>query len=85
MTTWRYAAATDTGLVRETNQDSILATERLVVVADGMGGHAAGEVASAITVQVLGRAFAENDTVVGLEEGIEEANQSILADAFDAP
>jgi protein phosphatase len=49
----RVAAQTDRGLVREINEDSLLASPPLVVVADGVGGHNAGEVASAIAVEVL--------------------------------
>ncbi len=49
------AAATHTGLVRTTNQDRIAVVEgRLFAVADGMGGHRAGEVAAELTVERLG-------------------------------
>lgn len=50
-----WAAATETGLVRANNQDSYCAGPPVFVVADGMGGHSAGEVAS----QAVARRFAE--------------------------
>jgi protein phosphatase len=49
----RYAVRTDTGLEREGNEDAAYAGSRLLAVADGMGGHAAGEVASAAVIDAL--------------------------------
>jgi len=50
-----HGAATDVGLVREVNEDSFLAAPPVFVVADGMGGHDGGDVASAIVVEEFGR------------------------------
>ena len=85
MTRWRYAAATDTGLIRETNQDAIFVDDSLAIVADGMGGHAAGEVASAMTIEAVYQGFLENPTVEGLGSAIEEANAEVLREARDNP
>jgi protein phosphatase len=48
--TIRYVARSDRGLVRSTNQDSVYAGDRILVIADGMGGHAAGDTASRLVV-----------------------------------
>jgi protein phosphatase len=48
--TLRFAARSHTGLLRDGNEDSVYAGPRLLAVADGMGGHAAGEVASAVAI-----------------------------------
>ena len=85
MTRWRYAAATDAGLVRDTNQDAVFVDDSLAVVADGMGGHAAGEVASAMTVDAIYDAFLVRPTIEGLLGAVEEANRAVLADARNNP
>ena len=50
----RCAAVTDRGLVRRANQDAVYAGSRLLAVADGMGGMAAGDLASAIVIEAIG-------------------------------
>jgi PPM family protein phosphatase len=69
-----YAARSDVGLVREGNEDSGYAGPRLLAVADGMGGHAAGEVASAIVIATLA-ALDEDVPGSGLLDALEEAVQ----------
>lgn len=53
MITVAFGAVSDTGKLRNANEDSFLVGEHLLAVADGMGGHNAGEVASAMAVQLL--------------------------------
>jgi PPM family protein phosphatase len=50
---FRYAAGSDVGIVRSRNEDSAFASPRLFAVADGMGGHPHGDVASAVVTAVL--------------------------------
>lgn len=51
-----FGYASDRGLRREQNEDSLIAADPIFAVADGMGGHEAGEVASSICVRTLGDA-----------------------------
>ncbi len=85
MTHWRHAEATDTGLVRQSNQDAVYVDDSLAIVADGMGGHAAGEVASEMTIEMLHSGFVENHTVEGLYNAINAANITVLNDARENP
>src|SRR5205814_7081004 len=76
MTELRAGGATDTGLVRAHNEDNYLADERLFVVADGVGGHKAGEVASQTAVDTLEREFQE-PTTDGLIDAVKTANRTV--------
>ena len=85
----RYAARSDVGLVRERNEDSGYASPRMLVVADGMGGHAAGELASAAAVarlaEMAGEDPAPDEVLGGLTSAVESAWSSIGLVVADNP
>jgi serine/threonine protein phosphatase PrpC len=85
MTTLRTGAATDVGRVRTNNQDQLLVTTELFAVADGMGGHAAGEVASLTAVEALKAAYRVHGGTEGLVAAAEHANRSIWEQAQGNP
>lgn len=85
MTRWRFAAATDIGLVRQSNQDALYADNTLAIIADGMGGHQAGEVAAAMSIEFVRRGFRESQSVEGLVEAIQGANAAVVDDALENP
>jgi protein phosphatase len=64
--------------VREHNEDSLLVTPPLYVIADGMGGHAAGEVASELAVRVLEEAAITSADPEALKAAVLEANRAVI-------
>jgi PPM family protein phosphatase len=84
--TLRYAARSDRGLIRDGNQDSVYAGPRLLAVADGMGGMAAGDIASNITIGAMAQLDEDvpGDALVdALRSAVDTANQQ-LRDVVDA-
>ena len=85
MTVLRSGAATDVGRVRSNNQDSHLVRDgELFAVADGMGGHQGGEVASATALEILARAYDEASTAT-LVRAVRSANQAVFDKASADP
>ncbi len=69
------AQVSDVGCVRELNEDSIISLDNLWVVADGMGGHACGEVASALAIEQMKESFAKQ---FSLSDSIQVAHEKII-------
>lgn len=85
----RAAGYTDVGLVRSSNEDAYLIAEPLFAVADGMGGHQAGEVAAGTTIETL-REFAgaianDDDPGSALVETARAANRAVYEKASEDP
>ena len=85
----RYALRSDIGLVRSNNQDSGFAGPNLLVVADGMGGHAGGDVASSIAVATFAPlnddSFGADDAVAELERAVDAAQEALVARSAAEP
>jgi serine/threonine protein phosphatase PrpC len=83
-----YAARSEVGLVRSNNQDSFHAGDRLLAVADGMGGMAAGDVASQLTIAALApleEEYAGTDVVDALRTAVADANRRIRDEVEEDP
>ena len=72
----RVGAATDIGQVREGNEDSYLVEEPLYAVADGMGGHRGGEVASSLALETVQGLFEQREG--SLADQVERANRAVF-------
>lgn len=77
----RYAAKSNVGMVRKENEDSGFAGRRLLAVADGMGGHAAGELASSTAIATLAELDSEEltfeEVVPALKDAVETSAERI--------
>ncbi|MCW0212034.1 MAG: protein phosphatase 2C domain-containing protein [Pseudonocardia sp.] len=84
----RYSARSDRGLVRQNNQDAVYAGPRLLALADGMGGHAAGEVASSLVISALAPLDEDDpgdDLLAELRDATFEGNAAITRHVAEAP
>ena len=84
MTTLRTSGRTDVGQLRENNEDVIVTSDRLALVADGMGGHPGGEIAAEVVAGVVPAAFT-GQSVDELEAAVRAANWAIRDRAVAQP
>jgi protein phosphatase len=84
----RFAARSDRGLIRGNNQDSVYAGPRLLAVADGMGGHAAGDVASKVVIAALEHLDEDapsGDMLQALRQAVYEGSEHLREVIREAP
>ncbi len=83
-----WAGSTDVGRVRRMNEDSVLLTGPAIAVADGMGGHVAGEVASRVALDGFRRALIDLDgapQLVQILAAVRKANTAVLDESYRVP
>jgi DNA-binding transcriptional MerR regulator len=84
MSTLRTAGRSDIGRLRENNEDAIVSSDRLALVADGMGGHPGGEIAAKAAAGVVPAVFT-GQSVDELEAAVRAANWAIRERALAQP
>jgi protein phosphatase len=85
LTVLRSGSASDVGRVRAVNEDLALESLTLFAVADGMGGHAGGDIAAQTAIDALKSEFARQPTIEGLIGAVHEANRAVWERGHEDP